>query len=206
MKKVLTASVAVGFLAVLGCISMPSILEAPVTVDIRNNIEEQAASLLDFIEGKTDEMPVFESPADEDRDESERPIAEVFEGLCERNGEVEAVKAKKHIRESGRGYLKLREDGEFVDAEERNETQRLIAAENKDRKALYIEIAMLNKEQNVSVSMVEKVYAFERIKRAKVGDVLQLPSAGEDFDAFKESSVGKKLGEDCKPKAWVTIK
>ena len=94
----------------------------------------------------------------------------------------------------------------IVDAEDRNETQRLIAAENKDRKALYGEIARLNKDQNVSVSEVEQIYAFERLKRAKTSEIFQLPSTGADFDAFKASPAGKSLGEECKPDAWVTIK
>ena len=80
-----------------------------------------------------------------------------------------------------------------------------MADENKDRKALYREVARLNSEQSVSVSTVEGIYATARLKRAKTGEIFQLPPAGKEFDAFKASAVGKKLGGKCVPKAWVTI-
>jgi uncharacterized protein YdbL (DUF1318 family) len=230
MKKILAASFAIGLLVVLGCVNIPSKFEAHITIDIRQHIEQQAASTLDFIEGKTDELPALESPAPakegasllhqireqlspmrtayaaEKLKESSPLITEIAQGLRERNEAIKAIKGKEYAGETNRGYLELRDAEKIVDAEERNETQRLIAAENKDRKALYGEIARLNKDQNVSVSEVEQIYAFERLKRAKPGEIFQLPAAGEDFDAFKESPAGKSLGEECKPEAWVTIK
>lgn len=230
MKQTGAAIMAGAILIGLGCVNIPSKIEAHITIDIRHHIEQQAASTLDFIEGKTDEMPVLEPPpvpeegvswlrqlrehlapirpahAAEKLKDSSPLISEIAQRLRERHEKIAACKAQKHAGENNRGYLELREAGEFADDEERNETQRLIAAENKDRKALYAEIARLNKEQNVSVAMVERIYAHERLKRARPGEIFQLPPPGEAFDEFKKSPPGKRLGEDCKPGAWITIR
>ena len=191
MKKILASSFVIGLLVVLGCVNIPSKFEAHITIDIRQHIEQQASSTLDFIEGKTDEFPALKSApgkgssllhqireqlspirtayAAEKLKESSPLITEIAQGLRERNEAIKAAKGKGYAGETNRGYLELRDAEKIVDAEERNETQRLIAAENKDRKALYGEIARLNKDQNVSVSEVEQIYAFERLKRAKAG-------------------------------------
>ncbi len=91
------------------------------------------------------------------------------------------------------------------DNEKRNEAQKLLAEENKDRKALYNEIARLNADTGVTVSAVEGIYALERLRRAKAGEVFQLPAAGADFDSVKASDLGARLGDKCVPGAWVTV-
>ena len=116
------------------------------------------------------------------------------------------MKNKGIVGENNRGYLEVRDPDKKMTPDERNEAQRLVAAECKDRKALYQEDARIEKEKNVSVSLVERTYAMERLRRAKPGDVFQLPPAGQDFDAFTASEQGRKLGAECVPEAWVTIK
>ena len=86
-----------------------------------------------------------------------------------------------------------------------SQVQRVIAAENKDRKALYLEIARINREQNLNVSTVEGIYAQEHLERAKAGEHFQLPVAGGDFEAFKRSPAGQRLASRCVPGAWVRI-
>lgn len=201
-------------------------INAHITVDIRH-IEEQADDVLDFIEGKSDTLPaVAEEEETKPTSRLENflrlldpvpvaraaelntlsPLAEdIAKRMQARNGDVAGLKAQGCLGENNRGYLELRDCAGLGDADKRNAAQQLMAEENKDRKAFYNEIARLNKEDNVSVSAVEAVYAQKRLMRAKAGEVCQLPPAGADLDEFKASAKGKALGEACQPGAWVTI-
>jgi uncharacterized protein YdbL (DUF1318 family) len=133
-------------------------------------------------------------------------VQEILKRQRERNSQIDELKASGAAGESNRGLVELRPSEKLSDAAKKNAAQQLISAENADRKALYKEIATLNQDQNISVSAVERVFAQKRLDRAKSGQTFQLPEAGDDFDAFKKSDLGKKLGADCKPGAWVTIK
>ncbi len=199
-------------------------INAHITVDIRH-IEQQADDVLDFIEGKTEELPVAE---EEPKPTSQfqnflrlldpmpmasaaelntlSPLAEdIAKRMQARNGDVAVFKGTGCFGENNRGYLELRECADLSDTDKRNKAQQLLAEENKDRKALYNEIARINKEANVSVSAVEAVYAQKRLMRGKSGDAHQLPPAGADLDEFKASAKGKSLGDKCQPAAWVTL-
>jgi hypothetical protein len=101
--------------------------------------------------------------------------------------------------------VELKDCDATKDADTKNKAQTLLAEGNKGRKALYTEIARLNKDEGLSITAVEQVYAVERLKRGTSGEQYQLPSAGKLFDDIKASDVGKKLGAECKPDAWVTI-
>lgn len=228
MKRIAIAVLVTGFVVVLGCVRIPAKFEAHITVDIRQHIEQQAASTLDFIEGKTDSLPGRgEAPPRKKASWRERAwdvltpmpmayaaelkasspeIAQIAAELRKRNDQIQGLKTKGIVGENNRGYLDMRPAEALTDPNQRNEAQRLVAAENKDRKALYQEVARLNKDQNVSVSTVERVYAVERLKRAKPGEIFQLPPSGADYDALKASEVGRRLGAQCQPEAWVTIK
>lgn len=208
----------------VGCvITTHHTIDAHVTVDIRH-IEKQADDVLDFIEGEKDTLPPIKTPAPDkasnllrsldlapiqvayaaELKENSAEIREIAQRLRARNSQVEALKKQNLAGESNRGYVELR--GTIADANTKNEVQRLVAEENADRKALYNAIAALNADANVTLSMVERVYAQKRLERARTGEIFQLPPSGEDFDKFKSSAVGKKLGADAQPNAWVTIK
>lgn len=228
MKKLVVTSLAVAFVVVLGCVRIPAKFEAHITVDIRQQVQERAANTLDFIEGKTPALPSEEKPGKPKKSswlQKARDVlspmhvayaagfggtspekTQIVEQLRNRSGDIQALKNKGIVGENNRGYLEVRDPDKKMTPNERNEAQRLVAAENKDRKALYQEDARLEKERNVSVSFVERTYAMERLKRARPGDVFQLPPAGEDLEAFKASEQGRKLGAECAPEAWVTIK
>ena len=228
MKKLVVASLAVAFVVVLGCVRIPEKFEAHITVDIRQQVQERAADTLDFIEGKTPALPSEEKPDKPKKSswlQKTRDVLspmhaayaagfggtspekkQIVEQLRNRSGDIQALKNKGIVGENNRGYLEVRDPDKKMTPDERNEAQRLVAAECKDRKALYQEDARIEKEKNVSVSLVERTYAMERLRRAKPGDVFQLPPAGQDFDAFKASEQGRKLGAECVPEAWVTIK
>jgi uncharacterized protein YdbL (DUF1318 family) len=232
MRKALFVIVAVGLAAGLSCVRIPSKFEAHITVDIRQHIEQQAAGTLDFIEGKTDTLPAPATPTPPKKSSwlrhppidsvlqllspiatayaaelktSSAEITQLASSMRQRNEQIQEFKSKGLVGETNRGYLDLHAD-QVNGSSERNAAQRLIAAENKDRKSLYQEIAKLNKDQNVSMSEIERIYAGERLKRAKPAELFQLPPAGADFDAFKSSDAGKRLGTACVPGAWVTMK
>lgn len=213
-----------------GCVNIPNKIEAHITVDIRHHIEQQAESTLDFIEGKSTTLPA--AAADDAGGEADKasllerainlldpmPVAyaadlknaspevtRIATSLRNRNEQIQAIKRKGYVGESNRGKLELRNSDKIPNADERNEVQRLVAAENADRKALYQEIAKLNADKKVSVSTVEGIYAMERLRRAKPGDIFQLP-IGAEFEAFMRTDVGKRLGMEAAPGAWVAVK
>ena len=220
----------VGFLPALvilaGCVlTTKHVIEAHITVDIRH-IEEQAGDVLDFVEGSTDTPPAV-TPAPEKKSLLDRTrdilapvrvayaadglnqaspkVTELAQKMRERNPQVQEFRKQGLFGENNRGYLELRDESKFSSPEAKNEAQRLMADENRDRKSLYEEIARLNSDKKLSVAAVEKVYAGERLKRAKAGEWFQLPAEGPEFDALKKGAVGQKLGDQCKPAAWVQM-
>jgi uncharacterized protein len=132
-------------------------------------------------------------------------VVEIAGKMRQRNPEIARLKQAGCLGESNRGYVELRDCDETRDAAKRSAAQSLLSEENKDRKALYNEIARLNSAQGVSVSTVESIYAMERLRRAGADEVFQLPPAGTDFDAVKQSSLGQKLGAKCVAGAWVAV-
>ena len=228
MKRLVSALVAAGVIVGLGCVRIPKKFEAHITVDIRHHVEEQADSVLDFVEGKSDTVSMEEeAPAPQGTSwlepvwqavsplpvayaealkTSSPAVTEISQRLRERHAQLEALKKKGYAGENNRGYVELREAKRIEDPEERNRAQRIIAAENKDRKKLYKEIAQINKENHVSVSMVERVFAQKRLERAKPGELFQLGKPGKDFDTFRGSKAGQRLGAGCVPESWVRIK
>jgi len=196
-------------------------IDAHITVDIRH-IQEQAAGVLDFVEGKSDALPGLEGGTSwldrtlqildptpmahaQGLKTASATVKEIATRMQARNGEVSALKASGCFGETNRGYIELRECGALGDADARNTAQKLLSEENKDRKALYNEIARLNEDANVSVSTVEAVYAGERLARAKSGEVYQLPPAGAELEKFKATAAGKALGDKAQASAWVSI-
>ncbi|HOQ91239.1 MAG TPA: DUF1318 domain-containing protein, partial [Candidatus Hydrogenedentes bacterium] len=132
-------------------------------------------------------------------------VADLARRMRERHPQIEPYRRSGCFGENNRGYLELRECDGLKDPDARNAAQKLLAEENKDRKALYNEIARLNADQGVTVSTVESIYAAQRLKRGQAGEVFQLPEAGNWFDEVAQSSVGQRLGAQCRPGAWVTL-
>jgi uncharacterized protein YdbL (DUF1318 family) len=198
-------------------------IDAHITLDIRH-VQEQAEDVLDFIEGKTDTLPGFEEDAPtswlyrsleyidpfetvhaaELKTDSAK-VKQIATELRKNNAAVAKLVASGCFGETNRGYVELQDCDATKDDAAKNEAQKLLATENKARKALYNEIARLNKDDGLSVTAVEQIYSAQRLKRGKKGERYQLPSAGEIFDEIKKSALGKKLGDACKPEAWVGI-
>ncbi len=95
---------------------------------------------------------------------SQAAIAGVKERMKERLPVIADLKTKGIIGENNRGYLG------FVTGKKASEA--LIAAENKDRKAIYSYFA---KQQNTTLEKVEIVQANRKAKRAKPGEFVQSP-------------------------------
>lgn len=221
MKNTLRIMTIALFGLAVGCVVIPDTFDANITVTIRH-IEDQADDFMDFVEGKTDSLedeaettsflrkawnfvsPIQTAYAAETKRTSPR-VKQIANKMKERYPEVVAIKKSGAVGETNRGLLELVKADAFPDADKKNEVQRVVAAENEDRKALYKEITRLNDDQNMTVGQVEQIYAKERLGRAKSGELVQMPNAGGTFDAVKGSPLGRKLGGDCKPGAWVTI-
>jgi len=227
MKRAIMGLTGAVAIVCLGCvIRTEHKIDAHVRLDIRH-VQEQADEVLDFIEGDRDTLPalgesdgqnqslvdaVFEfvdfmpvAHAAENMKTASPRVEAIAKSMRERHPKIEPYKNNGCFGENNRGYLELRDCPELEDGDTKNELQKLMAAENQDRKALYAEIARLNKEHGLSVSTVEEIYAMQRLRRAGSGDKVQLPSSGENFEEVKNSALCKKLGGECKPGAWVTI-
>jgi len=196
-------------------------IEAHIVLDIRH-VEQEVQNVFDYVEGKTDQKPAIQETAP-------KPAASLFHRALEfidpiatayaqektspeldaaiasmkaRNPEIAAWKARGCLGENNRGYIDLCEGKDLSDPEKKNQVQKLLADENKDRKTFYKEYARL---KGITVSTMEAVGAKDKLKRAKSGETVQLPASGPDFDAFKASETGKKLGAACKPGEWVVL-
>jgi len=222
MKKTLAGILCVT--ALLGCVLRTEHkIDAHITLDIRH-IQQQAEQTLDYIEGRTDELPGLSGAAPPSmlrqtlaalnpvkvahaRDlRAESPLVrEILDSLRERHPRVDAMKKQGCFGENNRGYVDLRECDALGDAERRAEAQQLLADENRDRRALYTEIARLNREDGATLSTVESVYAMQRLNRATTGEQVQLPPAGAAFDELRDSPLGQRLGGALQPGAWVSI-
>ncbi|NLN92827.1 MAG: YdbL family protein [Candidatus Hydrogenedens sp.] len=227
MKKSVVVLGAIVLSFALGCvIRTEHKINAHITLDIRH-IADQATGVLDYVEGKSDTLPGMEDVSEplsfwkdkmpsfrlcepvhaDTLSQTDSPLVREIAGkMRQRNSTIAALKKEGCLGENNRGYVELRDCEAVSDPEKKNETQKILAEENKDRKALYAEIARLNRDvPGVNVSKVESIYALERLRRAQSGEALQLPAADADFNAVKESALGKALGTACQPGAWVTV-
>jgi len=164
-----------------------------------HDIEQQAEQVLDFLEARREEPPVL----DRDPDAAAKLWQET--SFPERREAILALKQHGGMGENNRGRLELRECETLSDPEAWNEAQKLLAQENKDRKALYKEIARQNRAEKISVAEIERIFVMKRLSRAKSGECFQLPADEEDFTEFKASRQGKRLGDACVPEAWVVF-
>lgn len=230
MSKWVTALAVAGLLGILGCVIIPSKHEitAHITVDIRH-IEQQAESIVDFIEGKTDTLaPAEESPsgaqgssllwgtwdmlnpfptayAAESLKQDSPRVRELAEKLRQRRPKVEELMTKEYVGENNRGYLQVRSHDDLKDPEQKNAVEKIVGEENTDRKELYREVVRLNQDSNATLAIVERVFAQTYLMRAKPGQHYQLPPEGQDLDNFKKSPTGQKLADKVQPQAWVRI-
>ena len=226
MIRLCTAFLAACLIVGFGCVRIPDKFEAHIVIEVRRQIENQAEQVLDYVEGRTDALPNLDTVepkstswlrnavyvlnpmpvayAQELKEDSPR-VKQIAQSMRDRHADLEKLKAAKAVGETNRAYVELRPSDALTDAEAKNTAQRLIAAENDDRKALYQEVARLNKDADVTIALVERAYAQTRLERAKSGEIFQLPPEGEDLDAFRSSAMGKELGAAAVANAWVSM-
>lgn len=235
MNRVFIALGTAVLVVLVGCvIRTEHRIEAHVTLDIRH-IEQQAEAALDYMEGKTDVIPELTpapaaastsqlrrvmnafSPmhvayAAEELNTSSARYRQILQQINARSAQINDLKTQGCVGENNRGYLELQDCEAAKDAARKNEVQKLMSEENADRKAFYSEIARLNSDdKKVTVSYVERIYAWKRLERAQTGEIFQLPPDGGDapeghtFEAFKASPLGQRLADKCVAGAWVKI-
>lgn len=162
-------------------------------------IEEQAVMVLDFVEGSRDALsgqPEALSPQ----------LMEIAGRMRLHHPEIAVLKQQSCLGETSQGLVELRECDAIQDSEAQNTTQKVIAEENKDRKALYNEIVRLNRDlSDITVATVQYVYFLARLNRGHGGESFEMPEPGPAFDGIKGSAAGKRLGDQCRPSAWVTF-
>lgn len=224
MRRISNIATIAAVLLIVGCVIIPDTIH--ITIDIRH-VEQQADEFLDYIDGTTDSAPDAEQTNDENASwlqrgleyfspvrvayaaqlkESSPRATQIANSMKKRFPEVAVLKKQGSVGENNRGLLELVHSEVLSGDEEKNKVQRVIAAENADRKALYKEIARLNKDKSLDVTTLEGAWAKKRRERAKTGEHIQLPKAGEDFDALKKSPFAKKFSGKIAPAAWVTLK
>ncbi len=226
MGKIFVAGAIVGLAVSLGCVINKERPGIPPNIPDIRHIADQAGQVLDYIEGKTDSLPgVWEDLKPVSRvnrllnavdpiqpvwaDMGGAPISplmvETASRMRARNGEVGTLKHSGCLGESSRGLVELRECEMTRDVEAMNTSQKTVSEENKDRSSLYNEVARMNKNvPEVNVAKIQAIYVMERLRRGRPGEAFQLPS-GPDFDAINASGLGRKLGNQCKPGAWILI-
>jgi len=229
MKRVFVALGLTCAIITVGCvITTEHKIEAHIVVELIH-IQQQADDVLDFIEGDSESLegendgggsgasagptrwlrdvfsPIKTVCAAELKSVSPR-MQQIAEKLKKRNPKLVVLKKKDAIGENNKGYVELRNADVLSGAEEADAVRKLLEEENADRQALYKEVVRLNKDSDASQAAVEGIYAQKRLERAEAKDIFQLPEAGEAFDAFKKTEKGRKLGSQCQPGAWVTMK
>lgn len=222
MKRFVQTGVIALLLIILGCVFRTEHkIDAHITLDIRV-VEQEVAGVFDYVQGAAKELPavtaepgakptswlpravdtLFPVQVAYAQEANTSPFVEEIAGsMKKRYPEIAQWKASGNLGENNRGYVELRAP-ETLTAETKPKVEQLSKEENQDRQALYKEFARLKK---LDVPTLEKVGAKDQLKRAKKGEWVQLPPAGEDFDKLKASQLGTLLSENCTPGKWVRI-
>lgn len=226
MRIALATSLTLMVFILLGCVLRTEhTIDAHIRVDVRH-VRQQADAVLDFIEGRTDTLPMEEGAGDAGAStlhrvlqalnpvyiahaspslrEASPEVTRLAESMRERHSEIEALRAAGCVGEDNRGYLSFR-GCDDLDEEEEREARELVNKENEDRRALYQEIARLNAEAGITAQQVERIFAERRLQRAQSGHFVQLPPAGPELEEFRNTAAGRRLGDQVQPSAWVEL-
>lgn len=155
-----------------GCAGPSAIKTAHTPPQTLQKLDMCVDNIIAFVEGASDTLALPDpAPAtshlrwlQHTEEDMVEEISSIAHEIRKRNDLIEVVKAKGYIVEDTRGYLNMDPSAEVASSDERNILQRLVAAENKDRKDLYQEVARLVKQ--VDVSSVERAFARARARRA----------------------------------------
>ena len=112
----------------------------------------------------------------EDPGISNPAIQKIIDSRAKRVDQLDRYKDMGVIGEGRDGLVAMRDLSQLEDLRQRAEVQKLVRAENEDRKALYREIANAKDLQPSQVSQVAETYAATLRERADKGHWVQLPS------------------------------
>ncbi|MFP4172695.1 MAG: DUF1318 domain-containing protein [Candidatus Hydrogenedentota bacterium] len=226
MRIAFATSLTLMTLILLGCVLRTEhTIDAHIRVDVRH-VRQQADAVLDYIEGRTDTLPMEESGegagasrlhrilqalnpvqvahASEDLRESSAEVTRLAESMRERHSDIEELKEAGCVGEDNRGYLSYL-GCDDLEPEEEEEVRELVNEENEDRRALYQEITQLNAEDGVTLQQVQRIFAERRLQRAESGRHVQLPPAGPELEKFRNTAAGRRLDDEAQPNAWVEL-
>lgn len=199
MKKTVVWSLLFVLTSLPGCVIRGEHRVVPDAVPKFEHIRAQAEIMLDFVEGGTDALPA------EQESVPSLPV-EIAERMRARHPEITTLKEQGCLGEMNCGLVELRDCDAIEDAETQNAAQKIVAEENKDRKALYTEVVRLNRElPDINVATVQFIYFLARLNRGAAGALFEMPEPGPAFDTVKTSVAGEKLGAQCTPSSWVAL-
>ncbi|MDZ4860823.1 MAG: DUF1318 domain-containing protein [Candidatus Hydrogenedentes bacterium] len=166
---------------------------------------QEVDGALDYIAGGGAALPssLSEGASAPENVEEARKLTDAADEMRARAAEIAALKAGGVLGEDNRGYLTIRNDDRLENPGEKNQLQQIMAAENGNRKDFYGAMARLRKDQGLTHTRVERLFAARRIARAPANTIIQLPPDGEEFARVKASPLGVSLGDHCQPGAWV---
>jgi len=169
-----------------------------------SRLQLEAGMVVAYITGELDAFPPGVAARASQVEGGVGSLPNVALMLRGRHAAVLELKRTKVLGEDNRGYVELR-SSEGLAAEVINEVQKLVHAENTDRKNLYKEIARVEGRSDVTLTLIEHVYAMDWLRRARPGEWVQLPGDGNALMRVRTMDIGKRLGDACQPEAWVAV-
>jgi len=169
------------------------------TVRIHTGLDK----LFSYCAGVLDERPLL--PPTETAEATPERIYALADALHVQSAGVHEQLGLGCFGENNRGYLELRDCAGLQDPELKNAGQKVLASLNKDRKALYYELALFHHHSDLSVSTIEEIAADTYAAYAKSGEWVQMPSVGPRFERFVKTPLGTRLGDHAVAAGWVAV-
>lgn len=167
-----------------------------------------ADAVLDYVTATSNELSsdIFGAASlSDDTAEAAKEMQKRADAMRSRHAEISKLKARGVLGEDNRGYLSLRNEDRLENAAAKNGVQKVMAAENEDRKALYRGLARASEERGLTLTRVERAFAARRLARAAAGAVVQLPSNEAEFQALGQTPLGKQWPGTVRPGDWVEV-
>jgi uncharacterized protein YdbL (DUF1318 family) len=87
-----------------------------------------------------------------------------------------------------------------------NEVRAAVAEENRDRLAIYREIARQNQKTSIDdLIEIQQSWAEVHLARSKPGDWVQVPSAPKFYKAFLRGAIARKLESKPEAGSWIQV-
>lgn len=198
MNRIVTLGMCSVVLLLAGCVTT-GVGPAPVTEAVVQDLSPVRAQVVALAQvAATSDAAIPETVNPE--------MGEALVAMQARHGEVQALKAQGSVGESNRGYLRLQDVPLLQDRDVKNAAQKVLAAENKNRKQLFRYVTEENRNfEGLTVSLVEGFYAFEQLKQSAAGARVQLPKSGPLLEESRALDAVKALGAEAEADTWVNL-